>query len=355
MSDADRDERTEEATGRRLDRERSKGNVPYSKEISAAALLIAFVAVLRAAGADLVTALADSYRAALSLRAASRVVDGGLSGLALEIAAPALLPAAAGLFASGVVAAAAGFFQVGFSIESERLGLKFERLNPVAGFGRLFGAQSWAALGSGLLKIVVVSKLAYDALSDAARDLALAPAASLAEAAAATLDAALVFAARVGVFLVVYAGAHVLWRRFAYKRDLRMTKQEVKDEHKQDEGDPAAKAEIKRRMRELARRKMMNDVKKADFVVRNPTHFAVALRYDRKLEHAPRVLAKGADALALRIIAEAEKRGVPVISKPEVARELYRTVRVGEQIPPALYKAAAALLAFVSRKKRRAA
>ena len=355
MSDAERDERTEEATGRKVDREQSKGNVAYSREISAAALLLAFVALLRSAGGDLMAALFDSFRAAFSLRAGSQIVDGGVAGVALEIAVPALIPAAVGLLIAGVVAAASGFFQIGFSISSERLEFRWSRLNPVAGFGRLFSVASLGTLGTGLLKIIMVGKLAYDALIDTATALALAPAASLLEAAGTVFEASLTFAARVGIFLGVFAGGHVLWRRYSHKRDLRMTKQEVKDEHKQDEGSPEAKAEVKRRMRELSRQKMMQDVKKADLVVRNPTHFAVAIRYDRTKENAPRVLAKGKDGLALRIIAEAEKHKVAVISKPEVARELYRVVKVGHVIPPALYKAAAALLAFVARKKRRAA
>lgn len=351
----DRESRTEEASGKRLDREKSKGNVAYSKEVAAAALLLSFVALLRAFGGDFTKPILASLRSALSLEDAHLATREGVFALAARVALPALIPAAAGLFLAAIVVAAAGFGQVGFSISSERVSLKFERLNPIAGFGRIFNTGSFGTLGTGLLKIVVVGWLAWDELYEIARSFAAAPVASVAEGSDTVLDAALSLASRIGIFLAVYAATDTLWRRFSYKKNLRMTKQEVKDEHKQDEGDGTVKAEIKRRMKEIARQQMVRDVKNADVVVRNPTHFAVALRYDRKKEHAPRVIAKGADGLALRIIAEAERAKVPVVSKPEVARELYRVVRLGEVIPPALYKAAATLLAYVARRKKKRA
>jgi len=146
--------------------------------------------------------------------------------------------------------------------------------------------------------------------------------------------------------------ADVFFQRFIFAKDSMMSKHEVKEENKQAEGDPQMKVKIKQRQREIARAKMIRDVKKAAVVIRNPTHFAVALQYERGEDVAPRCVAKGQDHIALRIVAEAEKHKVPVVSKPELARELFRVVRVGHTIPQALYKAVAAVLAFVLRKKQ---
>lgn len=355
MSDVDRDERTEEATARRLARERSQGNIPYSREVSAALLLLVFLAALRMYGGEVAGPLRAAFRVALALDGATRVGSGGWLALLAEYAGPALLPAGGILLAAAVVAAVAGFGQAGVAFDSERLRLRWNKLNPVAGFGRIFNRRSLVAALSGLLKIAAVLVLARGAVEDVATALAAAPVASLGQAAGLVFDAALNLGFRVGALLAALAVFDFFWKRFLYKKDVRMTKQEVKEEHKQEEGDAAVKGEIKRRMRALARRRMIADVKKATVVVRNPTHFAVALRYDRRQEPAPRLLAKGADRLALRIIAEAEKHRVPVVSKPEVAREIYRVVKVGSVIPPVLYKAAAAILAYVARRRKGAA
>jgi flagellar biosynthetic protein FlhB len=165
-------------------------------------------------------------------------------------------------------------------------------------------------------------------------------------------DSALSMAFRVGVFLLVIGLADVFLQRFIFARDTMMSKQEVKDENKQAEGDPQMKGRIKQRQRDIARAKMIRDVKKAAVVIRNPTHFAVALQYERGRDAAPRCLAKGQDHIALRIISEAERHKVPVVSKPELARELFRVTKVGHTIPEALYKTVAAVLAFVFRKKQ---
>jgi flagellar biosynthesis protein FlhB len=353
MAETDKDERTEDATARRLDRERSRGNLPYSKEASAAALLLVFVLALRFSGEALTEPIKAAFEGALSLRGGA-APKGDVLDIAFHLVAPALLPAGAALLLAAVVVAATGFGQAGISFSSERLEFKPEKLNPISGIKRVFSFRSVGTVAFGAAKIAVVGWLAYGAIAEVAAAFSAVPIASLGAAADAALDGCLKLALRVGLFLAAFASADVAWRRFSYKKDLRMTKQEVKDEHKQEEGDAHVKGEIKRRMREIAKQKMIRDVRKATVVVRNPTHFAVALRYDRRYEEAPRVLAKGADGLALRIIAEAEKRGVPVVSRPEVAREIYRTVKLGKTVPPALYKAAAALLAYVAKKRRRA-
>jgi flagellar biosynthesis protein FlhB len=354
MADTDRDQRTEDATARRLDRERAQGNVAYSREVSSALLLLGFVSALRIFGEDVAAPLRGAFRSALSLESASLVTVGGYAAAFSRIAGPALFPAALLLISAAAVAAFAGFGQLGVSFDMERLGVRWSKLNPIAGFGKLFNRRALMTVFTGAAKVAVVARLAWDSVSEVATALSAAPVVSLKHASGLVLEAALDLGFRVGLFLAALATFDFFWKKFLYKRDTRMTKQEVKEEHKQEEGDAAVKGEIKRRMRALARQKMIGDVKKASVVIRNPTHFAVALRYDKKEEFAPRLLAKGADKLALRIIAEAEKHKVPVVSKPEVAREIFRTVKVGAMIPPVLYKAAAAILAYVARRRRAA-
>jgi flagellar biosynthesis protein FlhB len=165
----------------------------------------------------------------------------------------------------------------------------------------------------------------------------------------ATLDVGL----RIAVLLVVLAALDYAYQRWQYERDMRMTKQEVKDEHKMIEGNPEVEARIRRMQYALARRRMLADVKKADVVIRNPTHYAVALRYAAQKSAAPLVLAKGAGYLALRIIEIARKHNVPMVHEPPVAQALYKSVNVGDIIPPQLYRAVAKILVHIYRLRGR--
>jgi flagellar biosynthetic protein FlhB len=345
-------EKTELATPRRLEDLASKGQFPYSRELAGALLLFLIAAALKASGGGLVASLGALFRAFFTLDARPDVTIAAVPGLfwrvtttVFGIVGPLLLLALA-------VATAAGYLQVGVSMNTERMRWRWERLNPVAGLKRLFSVRSVLPLVLSLAKLAAVGFIAWATIGSI---MARAPELMLVDVGPLSgliSDGALTMAFRVGVFLLFIGLVDVLWQRFTFMKDSMMSKNEVKEETKQAEGDPQMKSRIKQRQREIARAKMIRDVRKAAVIIRNPTHFAVALKYERGADAAPRCLAKGRDHIALRIIAEAEKHKVPVVSKPELARELHRVVRVGHTIPEALYKAVAGVLAYVLRRNR---
>lgn len=351
----DRDERTEEATPRHLEDLARKGQVAYSRELPAAVLLFLVAGAFRLLGSDVVEPLLALFRKGLSLGWDELVAEQGIGSLLIETALGAGVLVLPLLLTAFATVALCGFLQVGFSFETDRLEWKWERLDIVAGAGRLFSAKSLVVLFFALLKLLVVAWIAYDTVGTMIPDPGRLASMPIRDLAALTADLCLTLAMKTGLFLVVLGAADWWWQRWSFLRDAMMTKQQVKEEHKQQEGDAQVKGRIKQRQREIARMRMMQDVKTATVVIRNPTHFAVALRYTRGKDPAPRVVAKGADLIALRIIAEAEKHGVPCIARPETARELYRTVKVGGYVPASLFKAVAAILAYVLRRNAKGA
>jgi flagellar biosynthesis protein FlhB len=345
-------EKTELATSRRLEELSAKGQFPYSRELAGALLLFLIAGALKAGGGGIGGPLMRLCEQAFRLTDVSEVSLAAapallwrVAGIALGITGPLLALAFA-------IVLVAGYLQVGVSFNTERLAVRWERLNPIANAKKLCNPRSAIPILFSVLKLGAVGWIAWmtirSVLSRAPELMlvGLGPLASL------IADSALSMAFRVGVFLLVIGLADVFFQRFVFSRDTMMSKQEVKDETRQAEGDPQMKGRIKQRQREIARMKMIRDVKKAAVVIRNPTHFAVALQYERGRDAAPRCVAKGQDHIALRIIGEAEKHKIPVVSKPELARELFRVVRVGHTIPEALYKTVAAVLAFVFRKNQ---
>jgi flagellar biosynthetic protein FlhB len=345
-------EKTELATPRRLEELSAKGQFPYSRELSGSLLLFLIAGAFRLMGDSVGTPIMRLFEHCFSLQATADVTLAAIPGLLTDLAAAAASIIAPILLLAVAIAAAAGYLQVGVSFNGQRLQFRWERLNPAAGMRKLLNVRAFLPLGLSLAKLIAVGWIAWATVSEIvsrAPELTLVEIGPLSDV---ITDAALSMAFRVGVFLLVIGLVDIFYQRFSFMKDTMMSKHEVKDESKQAEGDPQMKGRIKQRQREIARAKMIRDVRKAAVVIRNPTHFAVALKYERGVDAAPRCLARGQDHIALRIIAEAEKHRVPVVSKPELARELYRVVRVGATIPEALYKAVAAILAFVMRRKQ---
>lgn len=250
----------------------------------------------------------------------------------------------------GLVSQAA---QVGFLFTTKPLQPKLERINPLSGFKRIFSKRAIVELLKALLKIVLVGWVTWILLRN---KLSVFPDLTLlhpAEAVAIVGRMVFQIGLWIGILLVVIAAADYSFQRFELRRNLMMTKKEVREELKESEGDPLLRSRMRQRQREIASRRMMAEVPTADVVVTNPTHLAVALRYDASREHAPVVVAKGAGRVAERIKAIAEEHDIPVVEDVWLARTLYHTVAVGTVIPETLYKAVAELLAFVYRLKRK--
>lgn len=350
MAETDQ-ERTEQPTGKRLEDARKEGKLPRSPDLSTAAVLLIAGAGLRMFGASTAAALSDGMHSGLVLSSAQDFDP----KLALATAGAELLHAfiaCAPIFGLTVVAAlTAPLVLGGWNFSFESLTLNFARLDPIAGFGRLFSLRSLVELSKAFVKFLLVAGTAYLVLhSEAAHMLALGNerlATALGDSVRLVADALLIMSATLGLI----AGVDVPWQLWQHHKELRMTREEIREEHKESEGSPESKSRMRRAQRDLIRRRMMHEVPKADVVVTNPTHFAVALRYDENRMRAPRVVAKGADLIAARIREIATEHSVPVFEAPPLARALFHNVEIGGEIPTTLYVAVAQVLTYIYRLK----
>ncbi|MCL6515622.1 flagellar biosynthesis protein FlhB [Alicyclobacillus sp.] len=345
------EERTERATPRRRQEVRRQGRIPHSPELSGAVALLAGVLALVAFGAQVwnqaIDAMASGLSAAVPLDWTPKAVSAIFLGLALRVA-KMVLPVAGIALLAGMAAA---FAQVGPLFVPRLLVPDAGRVNPLAGIRRLWSARTLVEAAKSVAKLTLVGAVAYAAAKGAAESVARLGGVDPAGVPGAIGREAGRLAVEIAAALAAIAALDWIWQRFSFERSIRMTRQEVKDEFRQQEGDPQIRQRIRQQARALAMRRMMQNVPKADVVVTNPTHFAVALRYDAKTMSAPRVVAKGQDELALRIRSIARSHGVPVVENRPLAQTLYRRVEVDEAIPRELYRAVAEVLAYVYRMR----
>jgi len=347
--------KTEPATPRRREDARKKGKVAMSPEVGGATVLMVALIVLWLNGPQVWETLCGIYRTHLGglsrvdmgLPEATRILTHALLSV-LSMVAPVLI----GMV---IVSALAGCAQVGIHITPEAMELKLSQFDPVAGCKKLVSLRSLVTLGTNSLKVLVILAVGYLTVRSYLPRIAALYQATPHQMAGTMSRAVFDLSIRAAMLLMIVAAIDYAYQKWQYERDLRMTKQEVKDERKLLEGSPETKRRIRSAQLAMARRRMLNDVKKADVVVRNPTHYAVALQYDAETSPAPVVLAKGAGYLAERILTEARKHRIPEVHDAPVAQALYKAVEVGEQIPPKLYRAVARLLVHVYKLAKRAA
>ena len=343
-----RDDRTEKATSKHREQARKKGQVARSRDVSGSLVLAAGLFALSLMGARIVSASTASFREILAgiAHPGQATTAAALSGLlhsALSTIALSVGPIAAVCMATGVLAGAA---QVGFRPTPQALKLDFRRINPVSGMRNLLGPNLLFEAGKAIAKVSVVALVAGLALIGGLTGLA-------SQVGIPPLALGVLFGTRAmsiaqhAAFAYLAIGAvDYAWQRRRHERQLRMTKQEVKDELRQHGVSAEVKAALRRRQVQAARTRMMADVPKADVVVTNPTHFAVALRYDGS-RTAPEVVAKGQNLIAAQIRRIAQENDVPLISDPPLARALHGSTEIGQAIPEELYGAVAQVLAFV--------
>ncbi|MCA8094537.1 flagellar type III secretion system protein FlhB [Burkholderia anthina] len=352
MADESDLDRTEAATPRRREKAREEGQVARSRELASFALLAAgFYGTWLLAGpsgAHLQTMLrgAFSFDRATAFDT-NRMLSAAGSASAEGFAA--LLPL---LALTGLAALAAPMALGGWLISQKTFELKFDRLNPISGLGRIFSIQGPIQLGMSLAKTLVVGGIGGIAIwrsKDELLGLATQP---LGSALADALHLVAVCCGTTVAGMLVVAALDVPYQIWQYNKKLRMTKEEVKREHRENEGDPHVKGRIRQQQRAIARRRMMAAVPKADVVVTNPTHFAVALQYTDGEMRAPKVVAKGVNLVAARIRELAAEHNVPLLEAPPLARALYHNVELEREIPGSLYSAVAEVLAWVYQLKR---
>lgn len=342
-------ERTEAPTPKRKHEARAEGRVARSPEVNAALALLIGTWLVGAVGGRMLTDLQAILVTAASIPPPGDINPNWLSNLMvgdfLQVA-PSLGVILAGLLVAGVSISVA---QTGLLVAYKRIKFDFGRVNPLAGLKRLISLQGLVELVKAVLKLGIVVWVAYNFLRSRAGDLVGLSQMDLFAALSSWSALAGSLAIRTGTVYLMLALADYGYQRWQHTRSLRMTKEEVKEEHKQQEGDPRIRARIKGQMRRLARMRMMAKVPAADVVITNPTHLAIAVQYQADEMTAPKVLAKGAYHMAERIVSTARAHNIPVVQNIPLARALYRGVEVDQEIPPAFYKAMAEILAYVYR------
>ena len=349
----DRSQKTEEPTQKRLRDAREKGQVVSSREIDHWFMLLAGTIVLLSIGPsiarDIAAALADVFERLATTRAGTSAL-GAMAVSTLSRVGMALLPAAVLL---AIAAVASSMVQHGPIASFDKLKPKLENISLIKGFERLFSVRSLVEFTKGILKFAIVAVVAV--LMIAPEIGRISNSAALEPMQALDLIWRLMLRMLGGVVAIVtvIAGLDFLYQIFEFRKQMRMSKQEVKDELKQSEGDPMIKARLRQLRMERARKRMMAAVLDADVVITNPTHYATALKYDSDKMEAPRLVAKGVDAVARRIREVAEENEVPVVENPPLARALYASVEIDQEIPEAHYKVVAEVISYVWKLKHK--
>ncbi len=342
-------QKSEKATAKRRRDERKKGNVFKSNDaVSVLVLISSFFAIWLTA-----PAMAEEIRSfmyyCITMPLDQPVMHTGdnITNLLDEFVASFVVAIGPVVLTGIAVALGATFFQTRMLITFETMKPQFNRMNPIEGVKRLFSARSAVEAIKGVLKISILLYLIYRYLLNVVDALSKYMYTDLLAACSHLFDASFEVVFQISLAFVVLAGADIYFQWWDYERKLRMTKQEVKEEYKQMEGDPKIKSKIREVQRKMAQSRMMQKVSSADVVVRNPTHFAVALRYKSDVDSAPIVLAKGQDEVAMRIIAVANEHKVLVVENVPLARALYATTELGREIPSELYNAVAEVLVYL--------
>nr|WP_296437975.1 flagellar biosynthesis protein FlhB [uncultured Acetatifactor sp.] len=346
-------EKTEPATQKKLEDARKKGQVAKSRELTNGLELLALFLILKFwvgnMGIQFLELFGNIYsripevtvyrQNTMPEREAS-VVFAQLLFNVLLIVAPIFLLGYLIAFVTDVA-------QVKWKPTFEPLRPKFSKLNPISGFKKIFSANAMVELVKSIAKILLIGYVCYSYLKDKWPILFNLYDVSLMQALQIVAETVTDLGIRVAVFYMVLAFADYAYQKFKFSKDMKMTKQEVKEEYKQQEGDPQVKGKIKQKMRETSMKRMMQSLPQADVVITNPTHYAVAIKYDPQVADAPLVIAKGEDYLAARIKEVAKENNIEIVENKPLARMLYANVDIGQAVPPELYQAVAEVLAFV--------
>ncbi|OMH40686.1 flagellar biosynthesis protein FlhB [Desulfurobacterium indicum] len=339
--------KTEKATPRRRQKAREEGQVLKSQDVPIAATLLMMFLVLifyiPFASDKLIAYFRYSFSQCNNVFYPSFFILTGKIFLILTLVV--MVP----LLVSGI---ASNVLQFGFIFSTKAIQPKLDMINPIKGLGRLFSMKTFFETFRNVLKLTVAIVVAYYTVKPIFPEIFSMFTFSINQQAYFIMKYTLILILAFGLFSIPIAGIDFFYRRWEYEENLKMTKQEVKEEYKQQEGHPLIKSAIRKKQREIAMRRMMAEVPKADVVITNPEHYAVALKYERKKMVAPTVVAKGVDEIALRIKEIAREHNVPIVENPPLARTLYESCDVGDTIPEELYVAIARILAKIYRRRK---
>ena len=352
MAEQDGKEKTEQPTGKKLDDARNKGQVARSREVNSLAvfgtgftMLYLFQSFIGSRIKDFTVSIFDSLD---TFPNRLTLINSFMMDWFIFFSIT-LAPVMVGLL---IMIFAANIAQVGIKLSPKALALKFDKLNVFKGVKNLISVKSAAEVIKAIFKLLLVGLFTYYILDDLIISATELQSFSINEILVFMLDSAFALIWKVGLVYLGIAAADFVWEKYKFNKDMMMTKQEVKEEWKQTEGDPQTKSRIKKLMYEASKRRMMKDLPKADVVITNPTHYAVAIKYDMQKDDSPTVIAKGVDELAQRIKEVAKEHNIPIQENKELARALYKMCDVGDKIPASLFKAVAQVLAYIYNLKK---
>ncbi len=348
----DQGEKTEEPSQHKIDEARKKGDVASSKELNSVLILTGSLSVLVFSTLYIFELMSEYIEWLYGLeitKAYTQEIGKQILTKTMTVGGKAILPVFATSMVLGILAQMG---QIGILYSPEVLTLKFDRINPQNGFKRIFSKKALVEVVKGLFKFGIVLGITYFIISENMQTFV----GFLHSEAAEALSFGKVFALKLAMSIMLGLGIVALgdfaWEKYAYKEKLRMTKQQVKEEHKEQEGSPEIKQKIRQIQREMANKRMIADVPTADVIITNPTHISIVVKYDGETMVAPEIIGKGQDHLAMRIREIAKEHGIPIVENVPLARALHKTVKVGEGVPRTLYKAVAEILAFVYKIKK---
>jgi flagellar biosynthesis protein FlhB len=341
-------DKTEAPTPRKRQEAREQGKVARSRDLATAALIIGSMVLLQNYGPNLVVALRMLVDDLLGADAMADTATGTALDACLRAVLAMGLALAPLLVGMVLIVVIADVLQVGLVFNGKRLQPNLGALNPLKGFSRVFGKRQGPVQGAiTVVKLLAVAFVAYSAIHGRLPQILMAQQLEFIQIFGLGAEVVFAIGIRIGIVLLILALADYAYQKWKTEQELKMTKQEVKDEMRRMDGDPKIKARRKQLAQQMMREQLKKDVPTADVIVTNPTHFAVALKYDAGAMHAPRVIAKGQDFMAQRIREIAIAAGVPILERAPLARALYKLVNVGQEIPEQYYAAVAEILAYV--------
>ncbi|WP_306981111.1 flagellar biosynthesis protein FlhB [Alkalicoccobacillus murimartini] len=348
------DEKTEKATPKKRDETRKKGQVPKSTDVNTSIMmLVVFLFLWMYGGSIIVSMFADMQREIFTNYLVEEVTPESVARLFLTVSTQALTAVLPLMLLAAIAGSFGSFIQVGAMFSTEPLKAKLNKLDPIKGFKRIFSARALVELSKSVLKISLVGTTVVIIIWTHLEEVMLLSQKSITDAMGVIGWLTIMMGLAVAILLMILSIPDYIYQRYDHEKQIRMSKKDIKDEHKNIEGDPRIKSKRKQKQMELAMQRMMQEIPNADVVITNPTHFAIVLKYDESKAEAPFVVAKGMDFSAQRIKKRAQEHGIPMVENRMLARALYHQTDIGQQVPADLFKAVAEVLAYVYRLKEK--
>jgi flagellar biosynthetic protein FlhB len=353
MADSDDSQKTEDPTGRRLQEAHDSGQIANSREVNNLLMILALMISVVVFGGSVARDITNMTLPFIEAPDKVPVDLGHLTTIGWKLMGMLLVAGAAPLALSLLAAFGAGYLQFGLIFSADSLMPNLDKISPLEGLKRIFSLRSLSEFLKGLLKISIVGGIASWILMPSIGDLHKLIGMEIVQLLSITIHLFDRLLITVFAAMVVITILDLAYQRYEHIKHLRMSRQELKDEMRESEGDPLVKGRLRQLRMERARKRMMAEVPKADVVVTNPTHYAVALRYDQKEMTSPKVVAKGIDTIALKIREVATEAKVPIVENPPLARGLYAAVEIDQEVPPEFYKAVAEVIGYIYKLKRK--